>query len=79
MTKEKKLYMQSRLMELVGAAEVNREESESFSVALEVAWVCYYLEVITWSTFLRVKNLLLQWRYPRRASIVERDLFREDM
>lgn len=79
MNKEKKIYMQNHLMELVGAAEVNREENESFAVAMETAWQMYYMEIITWCTYKRIKHLLLQWRYPRRRNIAEEDLFREDM
>lgn len=79
MDKEKKIYMQNHLMELVGAAEVNREENESFAVALEMAWCMYYMEIITWCTYKRIRNLLMQWRYPRRRNIAEEDMFREDM
>lgn len=79
MTKEKRLYMQDHLMGFVKDARDNKEMEETFAVAFELAWSLYFMEVITWSTYLRFKNLLLQWRYPRRRSIAEEDLFRADM
>lgn len=79
MTKEKRLVMQDYLMEFVRDARKYGELEETFSVAYELAWVMSYMDVITWSTYLRIKNLLMQWRYPRRRSIAEEDLFREDM
>lgn len=78
MTKEKRLVLQERLIEFVKDSR-DQGESKDFYVALELAWVMSYINVITWPTYLRIKNLLMQWRWPRQASIVERDLFREDM
>lgn len=79
MTKEKRLVMQSYLMEFVRDARKYGELEETFSVAYELAWVMSYMDVITWSTYLRIKSLLMHWRYPRRSVNNEKDLFREDM
>lgn len=50
-------------------AQESGENDAVYTAALEVAWICFYLDLITEPTFYRFKKLLSAYRWPHRKML----------